>query len=148
MSVHKATLPPKSALWLIFQPEDYMDCYACASALAPEQAAHELAKMPKWVAGLMKLRNAAVRPFGLRTKATSAPSIGIFPILIQSKDEMVLGHDDRHLDFKISVLRDRGEIHLATLVKPHNLAGRAYLAAIMPFHKLIVKTAVRRMGRV
>lgn len=147
MPVHKTTLPSKSALWLVFQSEDFMDCYACSSTLEPEQAARVFAKMPKWAVALMALRNAVTRPFGLRIQTPDTKSIGMFPILMQSADEMVMGMEDRHLDFKIAVLRDQGKMYLATLVSPHNLAGRAYLAAIMPFHKLLVKTAVRRMAR-
>jgi hypothetical protein len=60
------------------------------------------------------------------------------------------GLDDRHLDFRIVVETEslpdsRTAVRMMTLVKRHNLPGRLYLAVIMPFHKLIVKTALSRV---
>ena len=63
---------------------------------------------------------------------------------------MVLGFDDRHLDFRIVVEtqaagEDQTSVRLMTLIRRHNLLGRAYLAAIMPFHKLIVASMLSRI---
>jgi len=33
-----------------------------------------------------------------------------------------------------------------TLVLTHNLLGRSYLAIILPFHRLIVRTLLRRVA--
>lgn len=110
--------------------------------------------MPGWVQGLMALRNLIVRPFGLKhdpdIAAPGVPRIGMFPIVSQQPAEIVLGFDDRHLDFRILVQTEpTGEtetsVRLVTLVKRHNLLGRFYLAAIMPFHKRIVATALSRI---
>ena len=110
--------------------------------------------MPGWVQGLMALRNLIVRPFGLKhdpdIAAPGVPRIGMFPIVSQQPAEIALGFDDRHLDFRILVQTEpTGEtetsVRLVTLVKRHNLLGRFYLAAIMPFHKRIVATALSRI---
>ena len=63
----------------------------------------------------------------------------------------MLGFDDRHLDFRIVVESDRltderTSVRVMTLVKRHNRLGRFYLAAIMPFHKLIVASTMTRIG--
>ncbi|WP_348626172.1 MULTISPECIES: DUF2867 domain-containing protein [unclassified Mesorhizobium] len=55
----------------------------------------------------------------------------------------MLGLDDRHLDFRLLVeVRDLGmtcqEVAATTIVKTHNWLGRAYLAIVMPFHRIIV----------
>lgn len=49
----------------------------------------------------------------------------------------------RHLDFRVSVrkLADAGAscVVLSTVVSPHNVVGKAYLLAILPFHRLGVR---------
>jgi hypothetical protein len=65
-----------------------------------------------------------------------APAGG-FPVVSRSTDEVVLGFDDRHLDFRIVAVVDGGFVTLTTVVRWHNAWGRAYLAAIMPFHRAI-----------
>lgn len=75
--------------------------------------------------------------------------IAFFPVLSRSTDEIVLGADDSHLDFRASVLLRRSDNRLAvtTAVRCHNLLGRLYLAAILPFHVLIAIDVLRRLRR-
>ena len=103
-------------------------------------------KVPAWVGLLTQLRNLAVRPFGLKVGAEpDAPPesrIGIFPLISQAQGRVVLGLDDRHLDFRLLVeVNDLGagrqQVAVSTIVKTHNLLGRTYLAIIMPFHRII-----------
>jgi hypothetical protein len=105
-----------------------------------------LGRSPRWVGLLTQLRNLAVRPFGLKPGAEpDAPpesKIGIFPLISQAQGRVVLGLDDRHLDFRLLVEVDdlgagRQEVAVSTIVKTHNLLGRTYLAIIMPFHRII-----------
>ena len=53
---------------------------------------------------------------------------------------MILGTDDRHLDFRVSILRSEAKdlVAISTWVRPHNNLGRAYLAMVYPFHRIIV----------
>ncbi|MXN47605.1 DUF2867 domain-containing protein [Shinella kummerowiae] len=111
---------------------------------------------PGWVRRLMVLRNALVAPFGLKGAAeqvkTSETEIGGFPVVSASDDRVVLGFDDRHLDFRIviDIRQDRPNgqtLSVMTLVHRNNLFGRLYLAAVMPFHKLIVCTILSGIGR-
>ena len=78
--------------------------------------------------------------------------VGIFRVLGRRTDELLLGEDDRHLDFRVSVLlRDDGEAQWATVttvVRFHNALGRAYFAVVRPFHQLIVPALIRRALRV
>ena len=87
---------------------------------------------PPWVRTLMGLRNRLGRLVGLKP----APAGG-FPVIRQSADEVVLGFDDRHLDFRVVVAIAGGFATVTTLVRWHNAWGRVYLAAIMPFHRAI-----------
>ncbi|RJG47019.1 DUF2867 domain-containing protein [Mesorhizobium sp. DCY119] len=113
-------------------------------------------KSPAWVGRLMALRNLLVKPFGLKTGAGDLPQqqrrIGMFPVLSQTASRVVMGLDDRHLDFRLLVdVKDLGEgrqeVSASTLVAPHNRFGRTYLAIIMPFHRIIVPAMLARIGR-
>ena len=107
----------------------------------------------------MKIRDTLVAGFGLKTsgqllKAESsgkANRIGIFKIYSCSAREIILGEDDMHLDFRLSVLyqarpAEAGAPHLilSTVVHCHNLLGRIYIFLIAPFHRLVIKSILRR----
>jgi len=76
----------------------------------------------------------------------NADHIDFFPVLSESDEKIVLGLDDRHLDFRILLERQPkancARYRLTTLVKRHNLFGRIYLFLITPFHKLIVRSVL------
>jgi dihydrolipoamide dehydrogenase len=154
----KAREIPLSLPHPAFPGADWGDCFETLSddpalpAVAAARRAFE--KMPRWIGGLMTLRNLLVRPFGLKGEPEAASQgsgrVGIFPIIRNSPEQCILGLDDRHLDFRIVVETEslpdsRTAVRMMTLVKRHNLHGRLYLAVIMPFHKLIVKTALSRV---
>ena len=90
------------------------------------------ARGPLWIRALMGLRNLLGRLVGLKP----ARSRG-FPVVSESPGEVVMGFDDRHLDFRIVVTVAGGFAIVTTLVRSHNAWGRAYLAAILPFHRAI-----------
>ncbi len=114
-------------------------------------------RAPAWVAALLRLRNTIVAPLGLRGTddpiGQSAPRrIGWFPVVSETPDRVVLGFNDKHLDFRIvvdSAADSEGgrQITATTLVRRHNVFGRAYLAAVMPFHKVIVPTMLMAANR-
>jgi hypothetical protein len=121
--------------------------------LNARQAAEKMLRRgPRWIDMLTALRNLMVAPFGLRTSAPSGASdlIGIFPVVSQTPGRLVAGFNDRHLDFRVVVDvagSDHGQrVTLTTLVKTHNLLGRVYLAIILPFHRLIVRSMLRQVA--
>ncbi|WP_211473294.1 DUF2867 domain-containing protein [Collimonas humicola] len=134
---------------------DFVDAYqvrAGLPGLRARQAADAIIKHPPgWIRQLVATRNCVVRLFRLRTvdigvddPHASEQTVGGFPLVTQSEREVVLGFDDRHLDFRISIrVAPDGpaatQVTVSTIVKTNNLAGRAYLATIMPFHRLIVR---------
>lgn len=141
--VRPDTLPRASSLWTLHRPGDFLDCYSVPSTLSPREAATRGLTLPGWAGALLKLRNTIVRPFGLKTGEADTP---IFPTCLETETELVLGTDDRHLDFRIGLIRAEGRIYMSTWVHPHNAWGRAYLRLVMPFHILISRGAVARMG--
>ena len=144
---------------------DYADAYA--AVLPTDVSARVFAEAvcspsPRWVSVLMSLRNTVVRPLGLvatrsalehaATRANgSGARIGIFPVLAEAREEVLLGLDDRHLDFRVSVrVFDDGSDRLGvvtTLVRFHGLLGRAYFIPVRPAHRLIVPAMLRAAAR-
>jgi hypothetical protein len=109
------------------------------------------ASFPSYVSWLLYLRDILVKPFNIRTTSQVNPANSqghratFFELLQERENEIVLGEDDSHLDFRVSLLRthehgDQSRWHLTvtTFVRIHNLVGRIYFAAIKPFHKAIV----------
>jgi hypothetical protein len=108
---------------------------------------------PRWIDALLRLRNILVAPFGLRTSGEGAPApgglIGLFPVVSETPERLVAGFNDHHLDFRlvvdVSSIAEGRQVTSTTLVRTHNLLGRAYLALIMPFHKLVVRGMMRQI---
>ncbi|WP_341898631.1 DUF2867 domain-containing protein [Ferrovibrio terrae] len=101
---------------------------------------------PAWAGALLDMRNAIMGRLGYK-----APKIRKgFPVLRESETEVVSGLDDGHLDFRALMRIDPdphgSRITLTTAVATHNRMGRAYLAIIMPFHKLIVRSMVKQLA--
>jgi len=125
------------------------------TTLAARQAAERIfARSPRWVEALVNLRNLMVAPFGLKTSGAAEPgargTIGLFPIVSETADRLVLGFDDSHLDFRVIVDVARAgngqEVTTTTLVRTHNLLGRIYLTIILPFHRLIARAIMRQVA--
>ncbi len=147
-SVSHCPLPASSGLHQRIRKGDFMDCYATQSDMDPRRAAEIITSFPGWAQMLVHLRNVLTAPFGLRSTAPPASDIvGIFPVESENENELIAGFNDKHLDFRVSVLREAGRVHLATWVHPHNIGGRLYLATIMPFHILIARDALARVAQ-
>lgn len=146
-AVETRRLPSASKLWEVVQSGDFIDGYAVESPLSPQEAADIGLRLPNWAGALLALRNRLVRPLGLKTEVSNTGEGAIFPVTYQDADEVILGTDDSHLNFRICVRQEAGRVYMATWVHRNNALGRAYLAAVMPFHILIVRDSLRRIAR-
>ena len=145
-AVTAADLPPDSALHRHIAAGDFLDCYAVAADVPPRRAADIITAFPGWARFLLVIRRLLTAPFGLSNDGPqAADKVGIFPVESETERELIAGFNDRHLDFRVSVLSEGGRVLLATWVHPHNIGGRLYLAAIMPFHILIARNALARV---
>lgn len=129
------------------QPGDFIDCYACKSTLTARQAGAALVRFPIWFYPLFALRQILVLPFALKGPAPSQNRLGMFPIECETPDEIILGFDDTHLNFRISVLADGDNVTATTWVQINSRFGRFYLWLIKPFHVLIMKDSIARVAR-
>ncbi|SDR53041.1 Protein of unknown function [Rhizobiales bacterium GAS191] len=150
-------IKPEAGVSKILIGADFIDAYRVTVAAIGLEAADAarlmLAQPPGWVDRLMALRNALVTPFGLKTGLgvdDHHEKIGIFPIQSVTPSRVVLGLEDKHLDFRLVVdVAGTGvgsQVTATTLVRRHNLLGRIYLTAILPFHKRIVRSLLRRVA--
>jgi hypothetical protein len=145
--VQHTPLPATSRLWAKVLPDDFIDGYAVESKLSPREAANIGLTMPGWADALLNLRNRIVKPLGLKTESSDSGDGAIFPVEYEGTDELIIGTDDRHLNFRICIRQEAGRIHMATWVHRNNALGRAYLMIVKPFHVLIVRDAMRRIAR-
>jgi hypothetical protein len=120
---------------------------------ARQAATRMMARAPRWVDALVVLRNIIVAPFGLKTSGverTPRDIIGIFPVVSETPVRLVVGFDDKHLDFRVVVdvatASERQSVTATTLVLTHNRLGRTYLKIIMPFHRLVVRAMLRQVA--
>jgi hypothetical protein len=157
-SVRRVEPPPGSAISGWYAGADLLDSYAVDAAADGATmraiADRALGTPPRWFRALVAVRDSAVAPFGVRTTAElrrarpDRARIDFFPVLAESADEIVLGEDDRHLDFRLSLLRQIGPhgsmLIATTAVRTHNRFGYLYLRAIHPFHILVARATVAR----
>ena len=146
-AVTSERLPHDSALWSRIGPTDFIDCFSVPADTTPRTAAEIITDFPGWAKGLLQLRKILVTPFGLSHEGPDAPDkVGPFPVDQETDQELIAGFDDRHLDFRVSIMSRDGTVSLATWVHVHNCGGRLYLTAILPFHILVARDALRRVA--
>ena len=107
---------------------------------------------PRWMKALLITRNAIARCFGLeaptvaeiirpavRTSYGVGDKIGPWPIFFIGNNEIVAGRNNKHLDFRLSVLRvrdgDAESVAVSTICSVHNRAGKIFLFFIVPLHR-------------
>ncbi|WP_343676701.1 DUF2867 domain-containing protein [Paraburkholderia heleia] len=100
---------------------------------------------------LQGIRDIAVWPFGLKRtidmKAAKDDRLSIFRVFERHEDEIILGENDTHLDFRVSVLVQPASkegprrLIVTTLVFYNRLLGRTYLGLIAPFHRIVVQAS-------
>jgi Protein of unknown function (DUF2867) len=166
-AVREVAPPTESGVAGWFESADLADAFAIpVDAADAAKGVDNLARAafgdpPPWVRRLIGLRDALVAGFGVKTSrevrraaiADKADRIDFFRILGRSNRELILGEDDRHLDFRLSLLLRAGpeglgdEVVATTVVRCHNALGRAYLVLISRFHRLVVVGILTRASK-
>ena len=125
-----------------------------------------LSSGPKWGDTLFVIRDKVVGLFGFKTskellgeqKQINAinyepgEQLGIFKLFDKTANEIILGEDDKHLNFRVSLSLDptadktgKRKLTITTMVKFNNWVGRLYFLPVKPFHKLIVRSTLKEM---
>ncbi len=162
----RVALPEGSRLAPRYGGADLADAYAIGLPSGAGRDVETISRLvlgqsPRWLRSLMRLRDVLVTPLGIRTsrqlraasEVEGARHIGLFRILSVDLDELIVGQDDKHLGFHVSVLirpsetEAVDEVVATTVVDCHNLLGRTYLLVISSFHRLIVRANLQRAAR-
>jgi len=114
---------------------------------------------PNWASILFELRNKIVAIFGLKTpgkiknrkelidnfNCEPNEKLGLFTVYHRDENEVILGEDDKHLNFRVSLYKEskpndetRKRLTISTTVKFNNWFGKLYFLPVKPFHKLLV----------
>ena len=163
---HAVPLPPESRISAVYAEVNLADAFAIdlppGTARSPEVLARFVfAHQPRLVSVLMRIRDALVGGFGLKTASSlssvgaAGSRIGIFKVYEANSVEVIMGEDDKHLDFRVSALYQPplqasaggSRFVLSTVVHCHNRLGRCYVGLIAPLHRLIVRSYLRRAAR-
>jgi hypothetical protein len=169
MTVRSCPLPATSAIKAASVAADFADCY-CYIDPHPEASPLEsylqlMAHTPAWMNALMQLRNNVVRFVGLKhlgdmrlkepAKLASAYRVGdrmgLFSLLAQRPDEVLMHDDDKHLRVQVSLFKrtENGQpmVFISTVVHIHNSLGRVYMAVVGPVHRLIAPPMLKQASR-
>jgi len=159
-------LPAESAIANSYVSVNLADAYCVelpdGASTNPELLARFIfTHQARWIRGLIGIRDALLAGFGLKTAKhlrslkleSGTERLDFFKIYTTTPNEIVLGEDDKHLDFRLSVLCSgpssgaKRHLIMSTVVHCHNRLGRLYLFLIAPFHRLIVQSSLRSAAR-
>jgi hypothetical protein len=165
MNIVECGVPSTSALGRdVIESAYFCDSYS-APLTRPDLGITDIyaaifAHLPLTMKLLLIVRNAIVGPLGLRAPPAGkimrselkgryavGEKVGLWSIFFIDENEIVAGANDRHQDFRVSVLRvhaaNGANVVVSTICTVHNLFGKIYLFFIVPYHRHGVKTLLR-----
>lgn len=170
MKIVKMTIPNNSILNTSRKEYDYVDSFqGVLNDIENRITSVDIGKTffsngPKWVGKLFNLRNKIVSVFRLKTsgnvvdrqqqldnfKCEPGEQLGLFRVFNKTDNELIIGEDDKHLNFRISLFLDKSKteksnkvLTISTTVEFNNWFGRLYFLPVRPFHKFIVPTMLK-----
>ncbi|MEM8906519.1 MAG: DUF2867 domain-containing protein [Bacteroidota bacterium] len=168
MSSIAVAIPADSLLQNALERTDYQDAYAID---VPFQSPAMLVQMPlllfqvlpAWFRVLIYLREAIATFLGLKTavgmdieqqrqtfNGQVGEALALFKVMGRSETELMMGENDRHLDFRLSFFAHPKEGHtqliLATTVQFNAWIGKLYFLPVGPIHRLITPIILRRIA--
>jgi hypothetical protein len=169
MSIIECDVPASSALDRdMIGASDFRDSYRVPLA-HPDRGMAEIffavfGHTPFWMKAMLLLRNALARLAGLEVPTAAeimtpeirsaygvGDKIGPWPVFFVGGDEIIAGRDNKHMDFRLSLLKVRNggaaDLVVSTICSTHNPFGRLYLFAIIPFHRAGVQGLLARALR-
>jgi uncharacterized protein DUF2867 len=157
MAVSPCPLPANSAIERelvegAFFTDSYLVPLAHADASVVDIFFAVFGHHPVWLKAILLVRHRVGAWFGLKAANSTeviSPSrvasyrvgqnIGPWPIYFLGESELVAGRDNKHLDFRVSVLKlgsgQTASAVVSTVCRTHNWFGRVYLVLVAPFHR-------------
>lgn len=166
--VHACAVPTGSAIASLLPGAHFCDAWTVdiddPTLSALDHLMATLSATPRWVEAMLGLRNRIVSRLGLKNlgelsgQRRSRPlqriepgdRVGIFTLINNTPDEVLVGDADHHLRVVLSVLRQNAQdqtlarLVLSTGVHVHNLLGHLYMLPVAPMHKLIAPAVLAR----
>ncbi|MDH6307000.1 hypothetical protein M2459_003675 [Parabacteroides sp. PF5-5] len=160
----KCTPIPTDSLANKYLPANYSDVFACEVAGNTSPSPDDIiisffTDMPAWVKALFRLRNFMVQFVGLKGSNERTEELkdcirtggksGFISVPDKNNHETVLLLEDKHLNAYLSVHiantdNNKKNVSLITVVHFNNRLGNVYFAIIQPFHKIVVKSMLKR----
>ncbi|PZS01518.1 MAG: hypothetical protein DLM69_04885 [Candidatus Chloroheliales bacterium] len=161
--IKEVHVPHGSLAARVFSRTDYTEAFRMR---LPAAAPHDVESVTRafcsvrqgWIYALLWLRNRLVSVVHLKPEGEGprqpitlerGTQAGIFRVYEHSANEILLGEDDRHLDYRVSVLVQQGQrgwyVTVSTVVHFHNLLGRTYFIPVRPLHRLTMRAMMRAM---
>lgn len=168
MKTYETSFPKDSLVQTAFTEIHYDDTFGIqieARDIALEELPILMFKsIPSWFYLLFKIRDWIATGLGLKTgstfdfekqvqqfKGNPGEQLNLFRVYARSENELMMGENDKHLDFRLSYFKiDHGpqtELLLSTVVHYNAPMGRLYFFFVKPFHKLIVPILLRKMAK-
>lgn len=165
MKVKSAPIPTDCLVNKYF-PADYSDVFACETTSDRLPTPDDIiisffTDMPRWIGALFTLRNFLVQFVGLKGGGNSdiekfkdcirvGGKYGFISVPDKNDHETVLLLEDKHLNAYLSVHIaetpiNKRNVSLITVVHFNNRLGNIYFAVIKPFHKIVVKSMLKRV---
>lgn len=147
-----------------FLPADYLDVYKCrvndTTQFTPVDLMVSFWSRPSgWVNALFKIRKYLVKLVGLKNprnenlnEVEACIRTGVvsdfLSVAAKNDNEVVLRMADKHLDAYLAVYVEANsgykEVYTITVVHFHNQLGRFYFLVVRPFHRVVVKSMLKR----
>lgn len=170
MNISKMKFPEQSLLYTDKEKFDYYDTYGGSFSDKEENiglddlAMDFMKPLPCWIDVLMSLRNTIVLIVGLKKSNDKklgkksdniqfipGEKIGFFMVYDKTANELILGENDKHLNFRISLFLETLKndplsktIFITTVVEYNNWLGPVYFFFVKPLHRLIVPAMMKK----
>jgi hypothetical protein len=170
MKITSLNFPEKSILFPGHEKYDYCDSFGGTfsdpeNKIRIEDILNGFAKpLPGWIDSLMSLRDKIVSLFGLKTsekerqnnlrvpfRFIEGEKMGFFNFYNRTDNEIILGEDNKHLNFRVSLLLETPSQHsdkkravISTVVTYNNRFGSLYFYFVKPFHRVIVPAMMKK----
>ncbi len=165
--VLEVPVPAASSLFHALKMVHFCDAYkAPLSKPQSVQEAYEavFGHAPKWVNTLMAMRGVVASALGLKHEVQGEfkrvpGDIQVVPSQIGQRmgsffgqsikpNELIVGSNDTHLDFRISIYKSSSlgveTVTVSTAVEIHNAVGKIYMFLVKPFHRFIARAMLQR----
>jgi hypothetical protein len=163
IKVLEVPVPQASSLLRTLKTVHFSDAYQtkCNPKLNVQDAYEAIfGHSPQWVRSLLTVRGMVASVLGLKHVADAdfsrAPGenyqvtqrVGLFSVQSNESNELIVGDNDKHLDFRISIYRSSANgveiVTVSTVVEIHNAVGRLYMLVVKPFHRLIARSMLQK----